>query len=368
LKLPLHTVAASIPLPTRRAALLIIAHKALVILLLFMAPGLVPDLFQDQSSLAGRFTTWDARQYLDIAAHGYEVGAERNAFYPLWPMCIRGGSLLTGGNDVLSAYVLANVFSLIGLLLFHRLVWERHGLPLANRAMLLLLVYPGSIFFCFPYTEPLFLLLLMLCLDRLSRETVGAAAVAAFLLPLTRPIGIFILPVIAWHLICRRSRLRSYSLCIAPVLGYLAYLGIMYHYTGSPFAGYEAQERFPTHPSLGQISDLAGFARSFLSFEWRHTIEHSFIDRVVFVSFLISLYWIIRLDAAYYLYAILAGLIPALSASMASYTRYSALVFPLFIVWAQFARKTRSLPFLLMLFFAVQCVFLLLHVAGRWAG
>jgi len=347
---------------------LILAHKAVFTIFLFLLPLLFPTLSLTQGNLRQRLSAWDIEHYLNIAAHGYEIGSKRCTFYPLWPACIRVGSWLTGGNAILSAWLLSNLFSLVGLLLFHQMVLENHGLPIANRATLLLLVYPSSMFFFVPYSESLFLLLIMICLLCFQRGLFGRSAVAAFLLPLTRAIGIFILPVLLWELFSKRASWKQYGMCFAPVLGYLGYFGIMYYYTGNAFEGFTAQRQYPAQPSVGKIFDVSRAFHSFVDFSWSHDYLHSFIDRVVFVFFLISLYWIFKLRTGYYVYAFFAGLIPAMSNVFMSFTRFSALVFPLFIVWAQFARKTRTLPFLLMLFFGLQLLFLLLFISDRWAG
>jgi hypothetical protein len=42
------------------------------------------------------FASWDAEHYLFIAAHGYEAGSSRCAFYPLFPLMVRYCSIITG--------------------------------------------------------------------------------------------------------------------------------------------------------------------------------------------------------------------------------------------------------------------------------
>jgi len=133
-------------------------------------------------------------------------------------------------------------------------------------------------------------------------------------------------------------------------------------------AGFQAQRLYPAQPSIANILDVTGFLHCFIGFGWMHDYLHSFIDRFVFVAFLLTLFWIARLDIGYYVYAMLAGLLPALSNSLMSFTRFSTLVFPLFIVWGMAMKRGWCMPFVLLLFFGVQVMFLLLHVSGVWAG
>jgi hypothetical protein len=346
----------------------ILAQKTVLVTLLILVPVLLHTPSAGKAGFHPPLTEGDTEYYLHIATHGYDAVTGICAFYPLWPACIRMGSWLTGGNTVSVAWLLANIFSSVGLLLFHRLVWEKHNLPLANRATMILLVYPGAVFFFFPYSESLFLLLLMTCLLFMQRKLFWGIAVAAFFLPLARPIGIFILPVLIWELFVKRAHLRQYAVCLAPVIGYFCYFGIIYYYKGNPFEGFTEQMQFPAQPSILRIVDIPGFVTSFANFTWSHDPLNSFIDRAVFIAFLLSLYWVYRLDTTYYIFALLVGLIPAMSNIFMSYTRFSSLIFPLFIVWAQFTHKTRILSFVLMLFFSVQILFLLLFISGKWAG
>lgn len=345
---------------------MVTGHKAALSALFFLCPVLFPALFASRSGPRA-FQTWDTGAYLEIARGGYS-SRELCAFYPLWPACIKVGSWLLGGRALVASYVLANLFSLGGLLLFHRLVWEKEGLSTAYRSTLLLLLFPGAMFFFVPYSESLFFFLLMACLVCMHRRAYAAAAVAAALLPLTRATGIFVLPLVAWGVFQNRASLRTYAICLAPVAGYAAYFGIMWRCTGSATAGFQAQQLYPAQPSIANIADLPGFVHCFLGFGWRHDFLHSFIDRFVFVVFLLTLFWVARLDLGYYVYALLVGLVPALSNSLMSFTRFSTLVFPLFIVWGLAMKRGWWILFVLLLFFGLQVMFLLLHVSGGWAG
>ena len=269
---------------------------------------------------------------------------------------------------VVSAWLLANAFSLVGMLAFHRLVWQEQGVRVANNATLLLLLYPGSVFLFVPYSESLFLLLAVICLLGLQQGCAWVIATSAFLLPMCRAIGIFILPVIALGLLLTRAQVKRYWVCLMPVLGYACYFGIMYFYTNNPFEGFVVQSQYPAQPSIGKIFDLSRFIHTLAQFSWSHDYLHSFMDRIVFITFLISLFWILQIDVKYYAYALLTGLVPAMSSDLMSYTRYAVLVFPLFIVWARFGRQTRTLPLLFMLFYGVQVLLLLLALSNHWAG
>ncbi|HEY0551941.1 MAG TPA: hypothetical protein VGF13_20220, partial [Verrucomicrobiae bacterium] len=301
-------------------------------------------------------------------AHNYTPDTWGCAFYPLWPFLLRGVSYVFGKNLLLTGYVLSNLFSLAALLLFHRYGREKHGLQLADRATILLALFPGSVFFFLPYTESLFLFLVVFFFWSLHRCNYAAAAAAAFFLPMTRAVGVLIFPCFLWELFRRKASVKNYGWAGAPLLGYACYFGIMHLSTGNALSGFEAQQHFPTQPSLGRLLELHRFAEHFAEFHFSHEMLYSALDRILFLCFLVSLYWVFRLDSGYYLYAVLMGLVPALAVSLMSYTRFCSVIFPLFIVMAQLLSKTRGFWLMAAVFGAAQFYFLLRHISGQWAG
>ncbi len=282
---------------------------------------------------------------------------------------MRVGSFFTGGSILVSGYLLANLCSAAALLILYRLIAEKSGSSVATRAIILLLLYPGSVFFFFPYTESLFLLLVSLCFFSLQRQQFRITAAISFLLPLARPVGIFIFPVLLWHAFRGRGGWKRWAVCAAPLLGYLCYFGIMQAFTGNPFEGFEAQQQFPAQPEIGRIFDVPGFLQSFADFGWRHDLLRSFVDRGFFLLFLCGLYWILRLGSVYFVYSIFFGLVPALSNSLMSYTRFMALVFPLFVVAACLELRRSWLFYALCAVLGIaQLYFLVRHITGQWAG
>ncbi len=163
--------------------------------------GLHPPPAQS-NAFARHFITWDAEHYLCLSEEGYVPGAPSCAFYPLWPLLIRWAAPLFAGNDVLAGMVLSNLLSLAGFALFGWMVGRRFGERTAWLAVAFLALFPGSLFFQFIYSESLFFLLLMLLCLGLEAGRFWLAFAAAFLLPLTRAVGILSLgPILLWLLI-----------------------------------------------------------------------------------------------------------------------------------------------------------------------
>lgn len=245
---------------------------------------------------ASHFATWDTAHYLFLSEVGYRRSVDSCAFYPLWPLLVRWTSPLAGGNHLLAGLVLSNLFSLAAWVLFYERVRRSWGGSVAAWALVFLIVFPGSLFFQFHYTESLFLLLVMLLWWGIEERRWGLACVAAFLLPVCRAVGLFSMLPIGWFLLGGRlsawgrafwsrrvrrknavepqdrdSDLRSnvrdwrwYGLLLAPLLGWLCYLGLMTFWTGNPFEGFEAQKNWRVH-SISNLWNVPKFVWGFLT-------------------------------------------------------------------------------------------------------
>ena len=105
---------------------------------------------------------WDAVWYLRVADSGYGESEARAAFFPLYPLLVRGLAEPFGASPaalLAAAYLVALGAFLAALTLLHRLVSLELGRPLAQPTLLLLAVFPAALYFGAPYAESLFLAL-----------------------------------------------------------------------------------------------------------------------------------------------------------------------------------------------------------------
>jgi len=379
--------AARPPLAPVAAALLV--HKALFFLLIFAALHVLSGIFNASNysgnfhwppdaapGFANVFKTWDAQLYLYLSEHGYQPGSPANNFYPLWPALIRLGSFLCGGDSLLSGLALANLLSFAGVLELYVLLAERAGTRAAETAVLLLLAYPGALFLCFPFSESLFLFLAASLFLALSRRRLGLAALAAFLLPLSRPQGILIAPAywlaLAALLRAAPERRRAWAWAAAPVLGFGAYLLFMHVSVGGAFAGFSTYtDNYAHPPSIAKIFDVAGFAREFFRVADVHVYYGSLVDRLWFAIFAASLLPLWRRDKIAFAYALPFGLVPALSLTLVSFTRHFLLILPVFALWGAYLSEEKrrwALWMTLGALLSLQTLFLVLHVNNYWVG
>jgi hypothetical protein len=367
-------------------AVAVILQKLVVIGCVFF--GTAP-IATGVAALGSAVTAWDAENYLYLAREGYQAGHPTCAFYPLLPYLIGLLSPCLGGNPSVAGLVITNLAGIAGLGLFYQMVWERWGSETARIALAFLLAYPGAMFFSFIYTEPLFLLELMAVWYGIQRGQRRWAALGGFLMPLTRPVGVLIIPILAAWAWQQAGRNRVCSGCglikadrfskaagwvmvtLCAVSGFLCYLLLMTAWTGDPWEGFRAQRHYPYHPSVANLFNFEKWATAFLKWESFHGSTNSILDRSLFVVFLGSLYGIWRLDRLCFLWSLLAGMIPAFSNCLFSYTRYLLMVFPLFILLGRHFQGTQHRwlrVYYGLLLVTLQAYLIVRYANHQWAG
>ena len=343
-------------------------------------------------TFANHFAPWDAGYYLSLSEAGYTEGDAACAFYPLWPWLMRWFAPVTGGNHLMAGLLLSNVCSLAAWVLFRRLVARRWGTTAANWSLVFLAVFPGSLFFQFNYTESLFLLLVLVLWWALEERRYGWAWLAAGLLPLTRGVGVFAVLPIAWHALQpARPWLRLWWrerdcaallglpghevagrawLLAAPLLGWGIYLALMGYWTGHPFEGFEAQKYWGVH-SIGNLWNVPKFIVGlFTPTEW-HAFTGSVLDRCAFLLLLDCLPLLWRLDKGLLVWTYMLGILPAMSGTFTSFTRFASCAFPMFIALGVFlSRREWRWPRygLLSIFVVLHIVLVWRYANCRWAG
>lgn len=191
----------------------------------------------------------DAPSYLGIAENGYVTAGDARfhmVFFPLYPLCIRGFSFLTG-NYFAAAMLASNAFTLGAAIACYELTALELPRADALRCVRYMLLLPAAFFLGAPMGESLFLFLCLLCLYFLRlRKYVWSCSFAA-LAGFARMPGVLLLVPIAIEMAAEladrkrrkpatfRKKLlgRLLCLCIVP-LGLAGYLYINYRVWGDP--------------------------------------------------------------------------------------------------------------------------------------
>ncbi|GAC1322023.1 MAG: hypothetical protein NVS2B16_02250 [Chloroflexota bacterium] len=303
----------------------------------------------------------DAAGYGSIALHGYRYSTTHRssiAFYPLYPLLTRLGAYVVG--NVWVAGMLVSTLCLFGVVVALHLWLQTRGMDhLTPRVTLLMLLFPWSLFYAAMYSESLYLLLAIATFVCWERRLPYGAALCAFLLTLSRPTGILVVPCLL--LMIKMQRERDWRFWLAPLAAVGALLAFaVYQFVafGTPFASENAQAFGPCYRTLHQgLSDLMlrprpGVPPFFLA-----------LLLLIGIGMLATVPRVYRtLGAPYALYTALTVLFPV-ATGLISLERYVMVAFPVFAAFATNKLGLRTFAFL-----TVEAWLLVLMTAGFAAG
>jgi len=293
---------------------------------------------------------WDSGWFLDIASHGYYFNPEGQssiAFFPLYPMLIRVVAWPFGGTDkaiwtagILTSYV---AFAL-ALLALHRFTERVFGdRETARRTVLYISIFPFSLFFTRVYAESLLLLTTVLAISRAWDGQWWRAGAWGALATLARPNGMLVaLPLALLALRGRppvralASRLPSLVLTTAGLVVYCAYV---YALSGDPLAWLSAQAHWGYslgHPPWEQLLKMLGRLAKYGFYDYFFVSEMApfrLFHGVVALSVLALTPAVFkRLGAAMGSFVLLSLLVPLSGNALEGIGRYSAILFPVFML------------------------------------
>lgn len=233
------------PWPDRAVLLRLLAwyaaSRAAVAVAVLGAWSLRPGLTAD--ALLRRL---DASWYLGVARGGYAAQAAtpeaiaadpavlRGAFFPLWPLLLRV-TRPPGLSLEVSATVVAAVVGFAVVVGTWAVVVRLADRAAADRAALLVAVFPGSFVLSMAYAEALMLALATASLLALVERRWWLAGLAAALATATRPNAIALLPACLWAAGVAIHQRREWRALVAPALapvGVLAFHGFLWARTG----------------------------------------------------------------------------------------------------------------------------------------
>lgn len=264
---------------------------------------------------------WDSLYYLYIAREGYpprEPPAPKYeiAFFPLYPLLVR--AVDRGLRDVFwSAVIVSNLCAFLAGLVFLRYATAISSPSAGRRSALLLLASPGAHFFSLPYTEGLFVLLMVCGLLALERERPLVAGMVATMATATRAAGVvltLLLAVSAWN---RRADLRACARRTIAALGSLSGIGAFSFYCwrryGDALVFVHIQHRW------GRRMSMTGPWRAFFGFN----VDPDYY--LITIGALALAIWMIRnMRARECLAAWLLLLLPLITGSLKSMIRFQS--------------------------------------------
>ncbi|HEY3993169.1 MAG TPA: glycosyltransferase family 39 protein [Ktedonobacteraceae bacterium] len=160
---------------------------------------------------------WDTVWYMRIAEFGYNA-KERTAFFPLYPLLVRGMMYLLH-SPLLAGLFIANITMLGTFIVFYRLIDEDFGPERATRAIFYMAVFPTGFFLTAAYNTSLSLCLALLCFYAIRRRNWWLAAIFGLFASLTRSDGVLLaFPFLYEYLRQHQFRWRSIRVDIASII------------------------------------------------------------------------------------------------------------------------------------------------------
>jgi Gpi18-like mannosyltransferase len=305
------------------------------------------------NTLLDGWTRWDAAWYGAIASRGYigvpgpgEVFDRRDiVFFPLYPILMHAGSLVTG-NVFLAGFLISNAAFLVALVWLYDLTKSQYGEDVARRAIVLLTASPLAYVFCAVYTESLFLLAAVGTFYFGHSGRWALAALCAAIGGATRLQGIVLTAgLVVLYLEQREFQWRKVgrSALWLPVgllgtVGYFGYLWARFGYT--PMDYYTFQIRGWGHHTW--LANLLGFFQG-LSLErliagTAGSIYLLYVPMLI-LALALGFYIVLRLRVAHGVWVLLSTFMSI--PSFYALGRYLVVLFPLFVAVAILLRHSR---------------------------
>jgi hypothetical protein len=287
------------------------------------------------------WANFDGVHYLNIARRGY---VDDGRFFPLLPLLLKGWN-----GELALSFVFSQLIAFAAICSVYRLLKMDLSELSTFKTILVLFVFPTSFFLGSVYAEGLFLLLFSLCIFAARKGQWWQAGSWAFLLMLTRFVGVVIIPIMLyewWHQ--HKNEIRINLTTVLPIvlspLGLLAFSWFNYqkwhdwlyflhaHTELGNSRGYLVN---PLRTGFRYLKILTTMSPTMHEW-WVAALEMS---SFIFISALLLIAWKKKLNKTYFFYCMLAFAIPVLSGTWTGLPRYVLVLFPLFSIAAQLKNK-----------------------------
>lgn len=346
-----------------------------------------------QNQAEGFFTAFQSRWYkvdsvlfLNIAQNGYvSQGDDRLliVFYPLYPLLIKLVSFIF--QDLFVSGLVVSTLSLIMacVYIYKLALLEFNDKEIAFNSMKFLLIFPFSFFLGLVFSDGLFLALAIATFYYIRKRKWFLAGLFGGLASLTRNFGILLLvPAVIEYLAAtgflEKLKAKNWkkifgdfitqgSHLLLIVLGQVIYLIINKVVTGDWFTFVKYQrQNWNNSFSLNIVNNLQTYVYN--AFDWKPADAGTMWIPLLLVGFIVILlvFWAMRKIRLSYIAYTLAYLFICLCATwLISFPRYSLGIFPVYLILALLAAKSRTNNFWITLISVLAlCCYTLAYAMG----
>jgi hypothetical protein len=309
--------------------------------------AMVAALPASNHTLAWEIRRWDSAWFIRAASEGYpahlpmvngHVGSSPIAFFPLFPLTMRGLSALTGLPLLASGTAISLFTGLTAMVAVWALVRLYAGERAADRATLLLAVFPGTFVLSMAYAEGLVVTFVALGLYALLKGRWVLAGVCGLLATAASPVALAFVVSALWcagREIHQRRNWRSLAAPVLASLGFVGYHAWLWQHTGDLMAWRQTElGGWHSYVSLAYPVELVG------NF-FRDPVAATITTDLLVVGMAATVFGVViairqRLPMPLLVYGITAALISLVSAPVGLRPRFVFLAFPLILavgVW-----------------------------------
>jgi 4-amino-4-deoxy-L-arabinose transferase-like glycosyltransferase len=302
-------------------------------------------------------TAWerfDALWFLRIATAGYVDGDGSAVFFPLFPLLIRVLSPILGGHPLAAAFLVSHAAAFGSMVVLYFLTAGEFDERTARRAVLYLALFPTSFFLLAPYSESLFLLLVLASLWAARRRWWWAAGLAGAGASATRNLGILLVVPLAVEAVHqwrerrdRRALLMSLLWSAVAAAGAVAYLVYWQTSAGDSLAPIHQQQNWQRETSFPLATLVRGTVEAF---RWvgQYPGGYHLLDWLVAVPAVLAAAWVVlRTRPVFGAYTVISLAAPLsyvfLPRPFMSLPRFLLVVFPILWPWAVLGLRRRGI-------------------------
>jgi Gpi18-like mannosyltransferase len=383
--------------PTSDIIWLFVGTRVLLVLVTYIGfilfpvpPHVYPVSAVNISALLTSWNHWDAANFTRIAQYGYQTIYD-TAFFPLFPLLIKGVAFLFGNNGYIAiGMILSNLALLGALFVLYQIATDILGEQIGRRTLLYLCIFPTAFFFFAAYNESLFLFLTASSFLAMRRQKWWLAAILGFFAALTRAAGVLLVIPFLYELWISRESIitsnqntfhkilitisRALPLLIIP-LGTLIYCLFCWKVFHNPLAFVAVQSHWDRHTTWPWVGILSSLRELLLIQPFGSFFEvHLLLDLIATISFiaLAILGWR-KLRMSYNIWIVLLLFFMLISPAIAQHDvlvsnqRFVLEMFPAFITLAVLGVKYPRFHLGLLISFPfLQATLAVLFVLNRW--